>query len=911
MALGNGKGVWKLQGAKEYKKLPRGIYDGGSTNLIICLPGSEDTKITTPGSSEKDIGCLTQRNFHYATSNGFYTLTGVLEYLQSEWAKMEMERSEWEVERAELQARIAFLQGECKGQENLKSDLVRRIKMLEYALLQERNKNFELKYPNENRPTLQDVHLRTNEATPSVEKSHRLGTEAMRWREERMRLKDYLISAGLGDAMAQLRETRVQDLLATINSEIRGDLDDSGVPSRFQDPGLSTEPVESDRDNEGQHVAITSSIGNLEDRLPLNVDELNVEEPSVSELGDGWDVTDPETAAALAEFELLVAQQGCIDRVSSSVEFRPKKSGDLPDSGSTKWLGDEPTALKDWDALDEKELLTRFKEQYRADRSKAHRVGGRSMSALKSPLEQQLDVGESNITAEYPLGSLNEDIDVKRPFQADFPSTNTPIVADDVDDITDEYDAILSEEHNSSKQSEMLNAQNLSASVPPTSVSLSKTAQKSSSSVSASLGLGDLASLTVANESESGHSRAVSTVMESLDGIDDLLKSGSSVDGASSVVSSAVATTETPPWTAKYTLRSHFDAIRAISFHPVEPMLVTASEDHTLKLWNLNKTVQAKKSTNFDVEPVYTFRGHDNPVLSLATYTGSDVTEPVGSSSMVLFSGDLAGHLRTWRLSNLRADPYDAYDPAVPGPLLLGHTDAIWSMFVRPDGLLLSASADGTACLWSTAHIASSPSTGISHPSHVFPLTPTLMVSRPTEMGSKAPVPTSISFVHAERNHFLSGFTSGHIGLFDLETNQLVSLFHPKNKADSSNTDVSSLKPGAVTCVVVHPQQSLAVGAYEDRHIRFYDLNSGKCVHGMVAHLDAVTSLSLDPQGAYLISASHDCSIRLWNINKRTCIQEITSHRKKFGESIHAVAFHPSKHFMASAGADALAKVFV
>ena len=37
-----------------------------------------------------------------------------------------------------LQARIAFLQGERKGQENLKQDLVRRIKMLEFALKQER-----------------------------------------------------------------------------------------------------------------------------------------------------------------------------------------------------------------------------------------------------------------------------------------------------------------------------------------------------------------------------------------------------------------------------------------------------------------------------------------------------------------------------------------------------------------------------------------------------------------------------------------------------------------------------------------------------------------------------------------------------------------------------------------------------
>jgi len=37
-----------------------------------------------------------------------------------------------------FQARIAFLQGERQGQENLKTALVRRIKMLEYALKQER-----------------------------------------------------------------------------------------------------------------------------------------------------------------------------------------------------------------------------------------------------------------------------------------------------------------------------------------------------------------------------------------------------------------------------------------------------------------------------------------------------------------------------------------------------------------------------------------------------------------------------------------------------------------------------------------------------------------------------------------------------------------------------------------------------
>ena len=60
-----------------------------------------------------------------------------------------------------------------------------------------------------------------------------------------------------------------------------------------------------------------------------------------------------------------------------------------------------------------------------------------------------------------------------------------------------------------------------------------------------------------------------------------------------------------------------------------------------------------------------------------------------------------------------------------------------------------------------------------------------------------------------------------------------------------------------------------------------------------------------------LFSTGHDCSVRLWNLETKTCVQEITAHRKKFDESIFDVAFHPSRPFIASAGADALAKVFV
>lgn len=106
--------------------------------------------------------------------------------------------------------------------------------------------------------------------------------------------------------------------------------------------------------------------------------------------------------------------------------------------------------------------------------------------------------------------------------------------------------------------------------------------------IDSSLGLGELAELTVTNESESTYD--VNNSKESY----------------------------RKTWNAKYTLRSHFDCVRALAFHPKESVLITGSEDHTLKLWNLQKTVPAKKSASLDVEPLYTFRAHNGPVLCLA-----------------------------------------------------------------------------------------------------------------------------------------------------------------------------------------------------------------------------------------------------------------------------------------------------
>ncbi|XP_073433922.1 striatin-3 isoform X8 [Dendrobates tinctorius] len=691
-----------------------------------------------------------------------YTIPGILHYIQHEWARFEMERAHWEVERAELQARIAFLQGERKGQENLKKDLVRRIKMLEYALKQERSKYHKLKYGTElsqgdmKMPAIESEETKESEIPPGLPNSQ------LTWKQGRQLLRQYLQEVGYTDTILDVRSQRVRSLLGLSGSEPNGSVEpknleqilnggDASLKQKGQENKRNSGDVletfnflesadDSDEEDEGDLI---EEVADGNDKQRLNKKHKIGNEGLAAELAD-------DTEEALKEFDFLVtAEDG-------------EGAGEARSSGDgTEW-GVNRTKLHDMIAdLGDEELS---------------RIPPGILSPARSP---------TRIT-DHEAEPLT------------FPSGGGKTFIMGSEDVLESV-----------------------------------------------LGLGELADLTVTNDSDYSYD----------------------------MPSNKDAFRKT--WNHKYTLRSHFDGVRALAFHPVEPVLVTASEDHTLKLWNLQKTVPAKKSASFDVEPIYTFRAHMGPVLSLV----------VGSSGEHCYSGGIDSTIQWWNMLSPNVDPYDTYDPSVLAGTLVGHTDAVWSL--AHSGVkdrLLSCSADGTVRLW--------------NPPESVPCIGTYNGNK--EHG----IPTSVDFIGCEPAHAIASFTSGCIVVYDLETSQsLLQLSAP--------SDSSIPFSGHINKVVSHPTLSVTIAAYEDRHIKFFDNKSGKTIHSMVAHLDAVTSLAVDPNGIYLMSGSHDSSIRLWNLDSKTCVQEITAHRKKLDESIYDVAFHPSKAFIASAGADALAKVFV
>ncbi|KAJ8369023.1 hypothetical protein SKAU_G00090510 [Synaphobranchus kaupii] len=694
------------------------------------------------------------------------SLPGILHFIQYEWGRFQAEKYRWEAERDELRAQVAFLQGERKGQENMKQDLVRRIKMLEYALKQERSKHQKLKAGNEQNPGEKKPETESEQVPNGPAESDSEPANQMSWKEGRQLLRKYLEEVGYSDTILDMRSKRVRSLLGRSSPEANGPPPEP-EPHSGGESLLVRQIEEQIKRNAGKESSKERLSGSVLDKLPFL---------------HGCEDEDEDDSDEEDDFQGLATD--CIDAPRKNKKQRVK-------------LGAEPMTA-DLDPEDEED------EDDSEDALSEFDFLGSG--------EEGEGAGEARISGDGR--ELENRRNKLQGMMSDFPSKPSP-----------------------------------PPNVPGQSRSGEGGALGFSSDVfildavgGGDMNLGELADLTVANDND--------LTIELQDSREEFKKT----------------------WNPRFTLRSHFDAIRALTFHPSQAVLLSASEDGTLKLWNLNKAMHSKKNAALDFEPIYTFRAHSGAVLSLA----------MGEDGESCFSGGLDGSVRCWKIPDLNVDPYDNYDPGIESSVLAGHEDAVWGLaYSAPHHRLASCSADGTVRIWDPQNSA-----------------PCISVfNKEKEHG----IPTSVAFVNSTPFQAVVSFDGGETLLYDLNTEQSIMVLETQTKEGSE----------LINRVVSHPSQPISITAHENRTIRFLDNKTGKVIHSMVAHLDAVTCLTTDPKGTYLVSGSHDCSVRLWTLENRTCVQEITAHRKKHDEAIHDVAFHPTQPFIGSAGADALAKIFV
>ncbi|KAJ3364310.1 hypothetical protein GGF32_002282 [Allomyces javanicus] len=345
-------------------------------------------------------------------------------------------------------------------------------------------------------------------------------------------------------------------------------------------------------------------------------------------------------------------------------------------------------------------------------------------------------------------------------------------------------------------------------------------------------------------------------------------ESMSRMDGGGPEVEMAVSaalpvTTSQSAYRLRSMLRHHVDVVRMVDFHPSDPIMVSGSEDMTVKVWSLQR---AKK----DTEAFATFRGHLAPVLSVAfDMTGETV-----------FSGAADGTIKLWKVPSERT-MYSPYDKSLRLGDFSGHTDAVWDLKTHPfHTLLASCSADGAIHLWDT------------QPSTPTPLKHTLR----SPPGS---IPTSISFLAADARHLWSSSTDGTVHQFDLETGQITCTIPSTTAGDAANR------------VVAHPLTNLLVSVHESGAVRFLDPVAGTCLHSASGSGAGVAAVDLHPNGLTLATGAHDGRVRLWDVGARAVVAEALPEpvARRRDEGIWTTRFH-SLGWVAAAGADAVVRVY-
>jgi striatin 1/3/4 len=347
----------------------------------------------------------------------------------------------------------------------------------------------------------------------------------------------------------------------------------------------------------------------------------------------------------------------------------------------------------------------------------------------------------------------------------------------------------------------------------------------------------------------------------------------------------------------KFALRGHLDAVRSVIFSgggsPSEPEVCTAGDDGTIKRWIIPASYQSfnatQSSPDLDVQAMFTHRGHEGVVTSLAACPASTGFNTGGRASGDgwIFSGGQDATVRVWERG--RVDPKET---------LIGHTDAVWSVCVLPTTvgtifgiqsqnygggerlLLVSGSADGTVKVWAVSPPPqnASPSTGsrrgvggsrrhsVTSGSN-FPSSPQPSVASNTPFGytlvhsierpgppENRASPTCIAPLSATGDNFVVSYTDSSVLVFDTRTgeemigmasnetydgtmgtsiNTVVATSLGMEGANSGLLDASrGLEPeemGAGATGSREGIEGVVITGHEDRFVRFFDANSGTC----------------------------------------------------------------------------------
>lgn len=332
-------------------------------------------------------------------------------------------------------------------------------------------------------------------------------------------------------------------------------------------------------------------------------------------------------------------------------------------------------------------------------------------------------------------------------------------------------------------------------------------------------------------------------------------------------------------------LGGHATSIRCVAVSSDGALLLSGSQDNTLRLWNL-ATGQI----------LQTFRGHDSWIRGVA----------FGQDGRLLISGSQDSTIRTWSLAG-----YEELR-SFQGRALEGHADAVLAATFSPDQTqIVTASRDRTARTWDAvtgevrqtfaeghAFLASSAqffddgrklvTAAVDNTARIWDVASGTERQRLDRSGRAAALAVS-----PDGRWIATGGDAKQVQLWHAETGELASTL----------VDHQS----EVTAVTFTPDGQRVISGDARGRCRVWNVETAQLVGKFDAHTGRITGLACTPDGARLLMSSNDRTVSQWDLAKET---ELTQEILKHPDSVLTFALSPDGNRVVTSCADRKVRIW-
>ncbi len=321
---------------------------------------------------------------------------------------------------------------------------------------------------------------------------------------------------------------------------------------------------------------------------------------------------------------------------------------------------------------------------------------------------------------------------------------------------------------------------------------------------------------------------------------------------------------------------SFTNRVRSVAFSPDAQMLVSASDDRTVRVWEIvtGKCLQILQGhTNSVFSVVFNANGHtvasgstDQTVRlwdvkmgrcfkTLKGYSNSVFSVAFSHQGNFLASGSTDQNVRLWDVNT------------GCHKTLTGHRGWVTSVAFHPDGqMLASSSVDQTIRIWST-------STG-----------------------------QCLQILQGHTNWVQSVAFSRDGLLASGSDDQTIRLW----SLDTGCRQIFSGHTAWVWCTTFSPDGEILASSSEDQTIRLWSVDTGECLRILAGHTSRVQAIAFSPDGQVICSASGDETVRVWSVKTGECLQILTGH----SNSVWSVAFNKAGNMLASGSLDQTIRIW-